>query len=67
MKLPNFKIFCTKLYLYYVALGPEQLLCGAHAANFQKICLIMAKIGNFDKKCKKGVKKVTAAQNAPDQ
>ena len=67
MKLLNFKNCCTKLCIYYVALGLEQLLCGAHAANFQKTLLITLKIGNFDKKCKKGAKKVTAAQNDPHQ
>ena len=49
MKLPNFKNSFTKLYIYYVALGLEQRLCGAHVANFQKTSLIMLKIGNFEK------------------
>ena len=65
MKSPNFKKFCIKLYIYYVALGLEQSLCGAQVANFQKISLIWLKIGKFDKTGKKGGKKVTAAQNGP--
>ena len=67
MKLPNFKNFCIKLYIYYVPLGLEHHLRGTYAGNVQKTWLITPKIGNFEKKCKKGVKKVTACEIALDQ